>query len=130
MYLAHKVWSINPVSYSDEFASPQAAQGHNARVGATRDVIAAMNRLYSIRNMKDNSPSADLEDASIEIAVQTIECGIFLQQYMSNTGGQPTFSQVQVLQVLMVNPFLPNSIPTGVGDAEHCIKPFKRFEAP
>ena len=48
-----------------------------------------MNRLYSNINMDDNLPSANLEDVLIEIAVQTIECGIFLQQYMSNTGGRP-----------------------------------------
>lgn len=27
----------------------------------------------------------DPEDVMIQIAVQTIECGIFIQQYMSNT---------------------------------------------
>jgi len=50
-----------------------------------------MIRLYSNIDMDDNSPSAiqNLEDVLIKIAVQTIECGIFLQQYMSNTGGQP-----------------------------------------
>ena len=40
-----------------------------------------------------------------------------------------TFSPVQVLQVLMVNPFLPTSITSGVGDAENCIQPFKRSDA-
>jgi len=39
-----------------------------------------MNRLYSNIDMDDNLPSANLEDVLIEIAVQTIECGIFLQQ--------------------------------------------------
>ena len=49
-----------------------------------------MNRLYSNIDMGDNSPAgAHLEDVLIDIAVQTIECGIFLKQYMSNTGGQP-----------------------------------------
>jgi len=48
-----------------------------------------MDGLYSNINMNDNSPKADLEDVLMEIAVQTIECGIFLQQYMSNTGRHP-----------------------------------------
>jgi len=86
-----------------------------------------MNRLYSNIDMDDNSPSA--EDDLIEIAAQTIECGVFLQQYMSNTGGQPQFTAVQVLQVLMVKPFLLTRAKSGVGDAENCIQPFKRSAA-
>ena len=35
---------------------------------------------------KPKSAIRNLEDVMIKIAVQTIECGIFIQQYMFNIG--------------------------------------------
>jgi hypothetical protein len=43
--------------------------------------------LYSFVGVDFGGAIEDPEDVMIQIAVQTIECGIFIQQYTSNTGG-------------------------------------------
>jgi len=45
--------------------------------------------LYSIVEENGN-----LGSIMIRIAAQTIECGVFIQQYTSNTGGWPILSLV------------------------------------
>jgi len=59
------------------------------RAKVLHDLIASMLGLYSIVEDGDfNRKIHDLDGVIIRIAVQTIECGIFVQQYMNNTGGQ------------------------------------------
>jgi hypothetical protein len=49
-----------------------------------------LNHLYSFVNVDGDgdfkNTIGNLEDVIIRIAVQTIECGIFVQEYTSNTG--------------------------------------------
>ena len=51
--------------------------------------MAPMIALYSIVEEDGNlkSMAQNLDSVMIRIASQTIECGVFIQQYTSNTGG-------------------------------------------
>ena len=60
--------------------------GVYSQANALRDLLMSLISLYSFVDVADDpdGTTGDLEDIIIRIAVQTIECGIFIQQYMSN----------------------------------------------
>jgi hypothetical protein len=82
------IW--HPVLSTDDFIrSWQSALGQIDRARALHDLVLSLISLYSFVDMGGDFGDAignHLEDVMIRIAVQTIECGIFIQQYMSNTG--------------------------------------------
>ena len=69
-----------------------------------------MIHLFSIADVGETPESAvrNPEDVMMKIAVQIIECGIFIQQYMSDAGRQFDISLVVVLPAFDNYLFLVN----------------------
>jgi hypothetical protein len=91
-----------------------------------------MLRLYSFVNVGGNLDSIlqNLEDVVIRVAVQTIECGIFIQQYTSNAGGQ-LYQLFCGVVLSMFDDRLPGPISTAgdLGDGESRIAPLRSLKA-
>lgn len=51
-------------------------------MAALRKLVVSLNNLYSCL---DEGVIGDLEDVMVRATVQTIECAIFIQQYMTMT---------------------------------------------
>lgn len=85
MILIRVLHSNNPIR------SLQSALGRLDRARALHDLVTPLINLYAAVDVEGNfnSPIGDLEDIIIRIAVQTIECGIFIWQYLLNTGERP-----------------------------------------
>jgi hypothetical protein len=82
------IW--HPALYTDDFLpSWQSALGQIDRAWALHGLVTSLVSLYSAVGVDGdfNSTIGDLEDVMIQIAVQTIKCGIFIWQYLSNTRG-------------------------------------------